>query len=185
MSPSSFFYTFLFWLLSYSPSSFTVAFLHPLGSPTSSPLPSSLAADLRLVSMPSVGAVPTAVPDGMYNVLMSNSNTSKNPAPPPLQSAPGLGNNSSASSNLANGPGSSSATASGAGNGGEEISTIFVVGFPDDMQEREFQNMFIFSPGFEAATLKIPSKDQDDENTAQTSNNNSSRKQIVREDKEE
>ncbi|KAL8284168.1 hypothetical protein RQP46_004917 [Phenoliferia psychrophenolica] len=39
---------------------------------------------------------------------------------------------------------------------GEEISTIFVVGFPDDMMEREFQNMFIFSHGFEAATLKIP-----------------------------
>lgn len=38
----------------------------------------------------------------------------------------------------------------------EEISTIFVVGFPEDMQEREFQNMFMFSPGFEAATLKIP-----------------------------
>ncbi|CAG8583099.1 8_t:CDS:2 [Ambispora leptoticha] len=41
----------------------------------------------------------------------------------------------------------------------EEISTIFVVGFPEDMQEREFQNMFIFSPGFEAATLKVPHKD--------------------------
>jgi hypothetical protein len=38
----------------------------------------------------------------------------------------------------------------------EEISTIFVVGFPEDLQEREFQNMFIFSPGFEAATLKTP-----------------------------
>ena len=38
----------------------------------------------------------------------------------------------------------------------EEISTIFVIGFPEDMQEREFQNMFIFSPGFEAATLKSP-----------------------------
>lgn len=47
------------------------------------------------------------------------------------------------------------------GNSGqpEEISTIFVVGFPDDMQEREFQNMFTFSPGFEAATLKIPNKE--------------------------
>ncbi|KLO19918.1 hypothetical protein SCHPADRAFT_817501, partial [Schizopora paradoxa] len=44
-------------------------------------------------------------------------------------------------------------------NNQEEISTIFVVGFPDDMQEREFQNMFTFSPGFEAATLKIPNKD--------------------------
>ncbi|KAI9284192.1 hypothetical protein BC943DRAFT_279976 [Umbelopsis sp. AD052] len=31
------------------------------------------------------------------------------------------------------------------------------------MQEREFQNMFIFSPGFEAATLKVPSKDQEEE----------------------
>ncbi|GLB34127.1 putative RNA recognition motif contatinign protein [Lyophyllum shimeji] len=41
----------------------------------------------------------------------------------------------------------------------EEISTIFVVGFPDDMQEREFQNMFTFSPDFEAATLKIPNKE--------------------------
>ncbi|KAL1740080.1 hypothetical protein HDZ31DRAFT_48205 [Schizophyllum fasciatum] len=41
----------------------------------------------------------------------------------------------------------------------EEISTIFVVGFPDDMQEREFQNMFTFSLGFEAATLKIPNKE--------------------------
>lgn len=59
----------------------------------------------------------------------------------------------------------------------EEISTIFVVGFPDDMsvchvvglrcyqtlisfyQEREFQNMFTFSAGFEAATLKIPNRE--------------------------
>ncbi|KAI0832831.1 hypothetical protein BC628DRAFT_1309139 [Trametes gibbosa] len=41
----------------------------------------------------------------------------------------------------------------------EEISTIFVVGFPDDMSEREFQNMFTFSAGFEAATLKIPNKE--------------------------
>ncbi|OCH94521.1 hypothetical protein OBBRIDRAFT_848034 [Obba rivulosa] len=41
----------------------------------------------------------------------------------------------------------------------EEISTIFVVGFPEDMSEREFQNMFTFSSGFEAATLKIPNKE--------------------------
>ncbi|KAK4052898.1 hypothetical protein OIO90_004174 [Microbotryomycetes sp. JL221] len=38
----------------------------------------------------------------------------------------------------------------------EEISTIFVVGFPEDMMEREFQNMFVFANGFQAATLKIP-----------------------------
>ena len=29
----------------------------------------------------------------------------------------------------------------------------------DTLQEREFQNMFTFSSGFEAATLKIPNKD--------------------------
>ena len=53
----------------------------------------------------------------------------------------------------------------------EVISTIFVVGFPDDMlvsarldgqcsadeKEREFQNIFTFASGFEAATLKFPS----------------------------
>lgn len=39
----------------------------------------------------------------------------------------------------------------------EEITTIFVVGFPEDISEREFQNMFTFSQGFEAAILKIPS----------------------------
>lgn len=39
----------------------------------------------------------------------------------------------------------------------EVISTIFVVGFPDDMSEREFQNIFAFAQGFEAATLKFPS----------------------------
>ncbi|KNE68410.1 hypothetical protein AMAG_13066 [Allomyces macrogynus ATCC 38327] len=42
----------------------------------------------------------------------------------------------------------------------EDITTIFVVGFPPDMHEREFQNMFIFSPGFEAATLKVPTRDE-------------------------
>jgi len=71
----------------------------------------------------------------------------------------------------------------------EEISTIFVVGFPDDMQEREFQNMFIFSPGFEAATLKIPQKDSSDDDASANGssigngtingNGNNARKQIV------
>ncbi|KAJ3997768.1 hypothetical protein F5050DRAFT_1568660 [Lentinula boryana] len=63
------------------------------------------------------------------------------------------------------GMGMSTGHGSGVGNGTsahnmqEDISTIFVVGFPDDMQEREFQNMFTFSSGFEAATLKIPNKE--------------------------
>lgn len=39
----------------------------------------------------------------------------------------------------------------------EEITTVFIVGFPDDMTEREFANMFLFAKGFEASTLKIPS----------------------------
>ncbi|KAI5987762.1 hypothetical protein EDC04DRAFT_2873355 [Pisolithus marmoratus] len=55
--------------------------------------------------------------------------------------------------------GQPSSTVDPPGNQQEEISTIFVVGFPDDMQEREFQNMFTFSSGFEAATLKIPNKE--------------------------
>ncbi|KAI9343733.1 hypothetical protein DFJ73DRAFT_627056, partial [Zopfochytrium polystomum] len=45
----------------------------------------------------------------------------------------------------------------------EEITTIFVVGFPEDIHEREFQNMFTFAAGFEAATLKFPANfDADD-----------------------
>ncbi|KAI8989262.1 hypothetical protein BDB01DRAFT_781167 [Pilobolus umbonatus] len=44
----------------------------------------------------------------------------------------------------------------------EEIKTIFVVGFPENMQEREFQNMFLFAKGFEGASLKWHSRDQDD-----------------------
>ncbi|KAI8880298.1 hypothetical protein K501DRAFT_225072 [Backusella circina FSU 941] len=43
----------------------------------------------------------------------------------------------------------------------EEITTIFVAGFPEDMQEREFQNMFMFCSGFEAAALKLPSSDDE------------------------
>ncbi|KAI9333096.1 hypothetical protein BDR26DRAFT_806116, partial [Obelidium mucronatum] len=37
----------------------------------------------------------------------------------------------------------------------EDISTIFISGFPDDVQERELRNMFIFAPGFQAASLKL------------------------------
>ncbi|SAL99197.1 hypothetical protein [Absidia glauca] len=59
----------------------------------------------------------------------------------------------------------------------EQVTTIFVVGFPEDMQEREFQNMFMFSPGFEASSLQWYSKDQDDDsatiNTSSTSTSSS------------
>ncbi|GAA6047810.1 hypothetical protein NBRC10513_003590 [Rhodotorula toruloides] len=57
-----------------------------------------------------------------------------------------------------NGSGSASGTESlgGTGESTEAVTTIFVVGFPDDTTEREFQNMFAFAEGFEAATLKVP-----------------------------
>lgn len=35
-----------------------------------------------------------------------------------------------------------------------DISTIFIIGFPDDFKERELTNMFLFAPGFEGAVLK-------------------------------
>ncbi|KAI8592924.1 hypothetical protein BDZ88DRAFT_448965 [Geranomyces variabilis] len=57
----------------------------------------------------------------------------------------------------------------------EEITTIFVVGFPDDMLEREFQNMFTFSSGFEAATLKVPSTTDSDDGMGMPN----ARKQII------
>lgn len=64
---------------------------------------------------------------------------------------------------------------------GEEISTIFVVGFPDNMQEREFLNMFMFSPGFEAATLKVPATITTSTATATLANmeDENNRKQII------
>lgn len=58
------------------------------------------------------------------------------------------------------GPGNSQSSQGGLMSSGpltEEITTVFIVGFPDDMTEREFANMFLFAKGFEASTLKIPS----------------------------
>lgn len=78
--------------------------------------------------------------------------------------------------------GANGATLTATANGAvqEEISTIFVVGFPDDMHEREFQNMFVFTPGFEAATLKIPNKEpQEDDALTLDVNGVNPRKQIV------
>lgn len=90
--------------------------------------------------------------------------TSQTPFGPhiPVNGPPHLSNglNNPSNANMTQNPASSTATSgTSVVAGQEEISTIFVVGFPDDMQEREFQNMFTFSQGFEAATLKIPNKD--------------------------
>lgn len=38
----------------------------------------------------------------------------------------------------------------------QEISTLFMAGFPDDITDREFSNMFLFAKGFEASMLKYP-----------------------------
>lgn len=65
----------------------------------------------------------------------------------------------------------------------DDVTTIFVVGFPDDMQEREFQNMFTFSPGFEAASLKWHSKDQEEDASSNANGANGTsgaKKQMVR-----
>jgi hypothetical protein len=61
-----------------------------------------------------------------------------------------------------------------------DVTTIFVVGFPDDMQEREFQNMFMFSKGFEAASLKWHRKDQTEEQGFFNQLNNINKKQMVK-----
>ncbi|THG97484.1 hypothetical protein EW026_g4528 [Hermanssonia centrifuga] len=74
----------------------------------------------------------------------------------PFQSVNGSAPVSGTQAGLANGAGTQQGSQQ---QPQEEISTIFVVGFPDDMSEREFQNMFTFSNGFEAATLKIPNRD--------------------------
>jgi hypothetical protein len=58
----------------------------------------------------------------------------------------------------------------------DDVTTIFVVGFPDDMTEREFQNMFMFCRGFEAASLKWHCKDQEDDTLV---GSNSGKKQMV------
>ncbi|KAF8076726.1 hypothetical protein FPV67DRAFT_1407729, partial [Lyophyllum atratum] len=84
------------------------------------------------------------VPTPSASSAMNGINAGATPSGPPGLAPP-------ANTSTAN-PSSSSANT-------EEISTIFVVGFPEDMQEREFQNMFTFSPDFEAATLKIPNKE--------------------------
>jgi hypothetical protein len=48
------------------------------------------------------------------------------------------------------------------------------------MHEREFQNMFVFTPGFEAATLKIPQREQQEDDALTLGVNGvNPRKQIV------
>ncbi|GAA5867923.1 hypothetical protein JCM3774_004724 [Rhodotorula dairenensis] len=60
------------------------------------------------------------------------------------------------------GPASTSGADSVSSGSVDEVTTVFVVGFPDDMTEREFQNMFTFAEGFEAASLKLPTPADDE-----------------------
>lgn len=50
----------------------------------------------------------------------------------------------------------------------DEISTIFVVGFPPDIREREFQNLFMFASGFEGASLKVPEPSSADSTSSES-----------------
>ncbi|KAI5119598.1 hypothetical protein M0805_005768 [Coniferiporia weirii] len=94
------------------------------------------------------------VSQSFANGLLQTQQQSHSQVPFGPQLAPNNGAMGGGGLSLSNGMGTVSVTTQQ-----EEISTIFVVGFPEDMQEREFQNMFTFSSGFEAATLKIPNKD--------------------------
>ncbi|KAJ3907016.1 hypothetical protein F5879DRAFT_584150 [Lentinula edodes] len=134
-----------------------------LSSPTQSHMQPSL------VDRPKyAGSFGLAEPYVNYNKLSHPSQphllpSTVNPHPMPMSSQTPYGphlatNNVSTGVNSGHGGGGGNVP-SGGNNMQEDISTIFVVGFPDDMQEREFQNMFTFSSGFEAATLKIPNKE--------------------------
>ncbi|SAL95761.1 hypothetical protein [Absidia glauca] len=95
----------------------------------------------------------------VHNLLFSSSSTS---APHPLSSSPatnGFFQTGTALPSLT-----------------DDVTTIFVVGFPEDMTEREFQNMFMFCRGFEAASLKWHCKDQEDDNSV---GSNSGKKQMI------
>lgn len=45
-------------------------------------------------------------------------------------------------------------TSSPYGSHAADISTIFIIGLPDDFKERELQNLFLFAAGYECAVLK-------------------------------
>lgn len=98
--------------------------------------------------------------------------------------------NISNSSSSTSSSGASSPTSSN--NSPIDISTIFIIGFPDDFKERELTNMFLFAPGFEGAVLKTtcistcPAYFQSATTTTNSSNSNSNsvtedpqRKQLI------
>lgn len=63
-----------------------------------------------------------------------------------------------------------------------DISTIFIIGFPDDFKERELINMFLFASGFEGAVLKTTNISLNFSTSTSTSNNSldeTNRKQLI------
>ncbi|KAF5332030.1 hypothetical protein D9758_014582 [Tetrapyrgos nigripes] len=94
---------------------------------------------------------------GSSNSFVMSSQTPYGPHIP--TSAVNIGGGNNVGNGVSGGNASTGSGSNGNNLAPEDISTIFVVGFPDDMHEREFQNMFTFSSGFEAATLKIPNKE--------------------------
>lgn len=61
-------------------------------------------------------------------------------------------------------PESHASVAVGSDRNVQEISTLFMAGFPEDITDREFSNLFLFAKGFEASMLKYPqpTKSEDD-----------------------
>lgn len=43
----------------------------------------------------------------------------------------------------------------------EIVTTIYVNGFPEDVKEREFQNLFAFAKGYEGCSVRIPSSESE------------------------
>ncbi|KAF9566618.1 hypothetical protein EC968_003710 [Mortierella alpina] len=130
---------------------------------------------------PPQSLLPTTTASSLSSGLYSYTNTNTNGHLPYGNSSTSSLNNNI---NISNSNNNNNINNNNNNNGGaaapEEITTIFVVGFPDDMQEREFQNMFVFTPGFEAATLKIPNKDQQEDDAMTLGVNGvNPRKQII------
>ena len=117
----------------------------------------------------------TSIDTTLLSPTVSHNNASKEIHPLTPLPAMTISNTSSTS----NSPVSSMPSSPPLSSQQDDVTTIFVVGFPDDMQEREFQNMFIFSKGFEAASLKWHCKDQQGYQDFYSILNNLSKKQMV------
>lgn len=49
----------------------------------------------------------------------------------------------------------------GSSMGGDDIRTIFITGFPEDVRDRELHNLLRFLPGYEACQVRQPAAQQE------------------------